>query len=696
MESDGPSRRNPTPEQLQRITAPFATWKPGKMAVEIDLFVAETGLEDDRDYISRGAKLAQDKDAFNRPRDALEYREGSDEKKRLQWEAEQKGRDRFRQTWTLYALVVICSIGAAVQGWDESAVSSAQIYYQYALNIQGNILGLVNAAPYLCCAVTCWLNHPLNKIFGRRGTIFITCFVSFVTCLGQGFAQTWQQLFVARLLLGFGIGPKSATIPVFAAECAPANVRGALVMMWQMWTAAGIMFGYIAGVALHAISDGSSNDCRAFGNFTFDLSENDTRSQGAYAIHWDDALGKFNSSGILPPHIHGASNIQYTNITNTVHLLGTNCSLNWRMMLAAPMILPLVVMAYIYTVPESPRWLLDKKLYLKVWDSLCRLRHLKLQAGRDFFLLYHQLKNEREVFETQRGAKQLFGLKQLLGQPRSRRALQASLIVMFLQQFCGVNVHVYYSVSVFYEQAHFPVTSALLAGMGFGIINFLCALPAVFTIDTFGRRNLLLSTFPFMAIFQAFIAISLAAKGTTPLLLVGMYLFSAAYSPGEGPVPFVYSAESMPLHSRDLGMGIATAVLWLFNGILAITYPQFLRSFTPAGTFGWYAAWCFAGWFMILLFVPETKDLSLEQLDKVFNKRTSEHMSYGWRQLLFWVRRYVLLRKYAKSPTLWPTDEQDNWEAGSNDDRSITQDSENGHEMRELGPSVSVAKVGNW
>lgn len=75
--------------------------------------------------------------------------------------------------------------------------------------------------------------------------------------------------------------------------------------------------------------------------------------------------------------------------------------------------------------------------------------------------------------------------------------------------------------------------------MGFGIINFVFALPAVFTIDTFGRRNLLLSTFPFMAIFQAFIAISLAADGAKPLLLVGMYLFAVAYSPGEGPVPFV-------------------------------------------------------------------------------------------------------------------------------------------------------------
>lgn len=94
--------------------------------------------------------------------------------------------------------------------------------------------------------------------------------------------------------------------------------------------------------------------------------------------------------------------------------------------------------------------------------------------------------------------------------------------------------------------------------MGFGIINFLFALPAIWLIDSFGRRSLLLVTFPFMAIFQLFIAIAFAATGSskstssasgpytsnttqTTLVLLGMYLFAVAYSPGEGPVPFVSS-----------------------------------------------------------------------------------------------------------------------------------------------------------
>lgn len=63
-------------------------------------------------------------------------------------------------------------------------------------------------------------------------------------------------------------------------------------------------------------------------------------------------------------------------------------------------------------------------------------------------------------------------------------------------------------------------------------------------------------------------------------------------------------------------MSFATAVTWFFNFVVSITFPALLGAFTPQGAFGWYAAWNIIGWVAVLLAVPETKALSLEELDQ--------------------------------------------------------------------------------
>jgi MFS family permease len=86
----------------------------------------------------------------------------------------------------------------------------------------------------------CWLSDPLNYKFGRRGTIFFAAVFCLGTVVGSACSQTWQQLLVCRLLLGLGMGAKATTIPIFAAESSPSQIRGGLVMSWQMWVAFGI------------------------------------------------------------------------------------------------------------------------------------------------------------------------------------------------------------------------------------------------------------------------------------------------------------------------------------------------------------------------------------------------------------------------------------------------------------------------
>ena len=151
----------------------------------------------------------------------------------------------------------MCSICAAVQGMDETVNNGAQSFYlkrfnviskkkggRFSQDMTDNLTGLIVGAPYLACAILgCWLTAPLNSLTGRRGTIFISCAIAAIASIWEGVANSWVNLFIARFVLGLGIGSKSTTVPVYAAECSPAPIRGALVMMWQMWTAFGIMLG---------------------------------------------------------------------------------------------------------------------------------------------------------------------------------------------------------------------------------------------------------------------------------------------------------------------------------------------------------------------------------------------------------------------------------------------------------------------
>jgi hypothetical protein len=221
----------------------------------------------------------------------------------------------------------------------------------------------------------------------------------------------------------------------------------------------------------------------------------------------------------------------------------------------------------------------------------------------------------------------------------------------------------YYSSSVF-EESGFSDVSALAASLGFGIINFLFAIPAIFTIDLFGRRNLLLTTFPLMSLFllytgfSFFIPLETNRTARVGNIAAGIYLFGMVYSPGEGPVPFTYSAEAYPLYVRSIGMSLATATTWFFNFVLSVTWPSLQKAFTSQGAFGWYAAWNIIGWWLVLLFMPETKGKTLEELDQVFSVPTHVHAAYGLRQIPYFFNRYIL-RRNVQPEILYQREEED-------------------------------------
>jgi len=242
--------------------------------------------------------------------------------------------------------------------------------------------------------------------------------------------------------------------------------------------------------------------------------------------------------------------------------------------------------------------------------------------------------------------------------PRVRRATQAAGTVMLAQQMCGINIIAFYSSSVF-SQAGYTNRQALFASLGFGAVNFVFAFPAIFTIDTFGRRTLLLFTFPQMAWSLLAAGLCFLIKPAQSPLQVGLvaffiYLFAAFYSPGEGPVPFTYSAEVFPLSHREQGMSFAVATCLGWAAVLSITFPRMVGALTITGAFGFYAALNVTAFVMIFFLVPETKQRTLEELDQIFSVPTRVFIRYQLTQALpYFLKRWVLFRSDAKLAPLY-------------------------------------------
>lgn len=567
--------------KTSKLSNPLESLSRETLLRDVNSFAEKFNLQDVVTDLEHGALIAQRPTEFEDIPDLTE-----DEKDALRNEKEHK----WSHPFAMYATIVLCSIGACVQGWDQTGSAGANLSFptEFGIPIDNSsspdynknnwIVGLVNSAPYISAfACSVWLADPFNHVFGRRGTLFFAAIFCIAAPLGSAFTHKWWELFICRLLLGLGVGFKEVTAPVLAAENAPTIIRGALVMSWQMWTAFGIFLGYSANLIVHDVG-----------------------------------------------------------------------RIAWRLQLGSALIPAVPLLALVYLVPESPRWYLKRGKIEKAWESLLKLRKHRVLAARDLYYIYVQILQEREMVGNNNVFKRVC---ELFYKNRLRQATLASFVVMIAQQMCGINVISFFSSSIFQEVTG-NVTQSMWASWGFGLINFLFAIPAFYTIDTFGRRSLLLFTFPNM--FWTLLVAGLSYLITDGDAKLGMmatfiYLFTIFYSPGEGPVPFTYSAEVFPLSHREIGMAWAVTVNNFFAAVLSLTFFRMNAAMTTTGAFGFYAGLNLVAFVWIFLWVPETKQLSLEELDDVFSIPTHTFTKYQTSVWLPWFcKRYIRFDKSAE------------------------------------------------
>ncbi|KAI1012020.1 hypothetical protein LB503_004225 [Fusarium chuoi] len=569
-------------------------------------------------------------------------------------------------------LIIICtvSLAAFLQGHVQSSINAMSLFVEtVGIGIQRQDdtqsngadstaqwqLGGMNAIPFLTAAFPgAPLSLPVNYCLGRRGALGLSALLIIASSIGSAFAVTWQQILGARIVGGVAMGIKAVSAPILASETAVGYWRGSTILAWQLWVACGIMIGFVINFVIAAATstlDGQPNA---------GLNEHGGRY---HALQWIAAAP------------------------------------------VVPSVLLLIAVCFCYESPRfymrpgTPNYNLDR-----AFRNLLQVRPTRLQATRDLFLIWwstrdeevHQDRREKNRHEIARHAEYQNGVntnnedrtnrtassgltyasliilvtrlsvdqfKPLFTRRRLRNALWSSCVVALSQQLCGINVFAFYSNGMFSD---YGVKTSMGYSFGFGGINFFFGILAMRSIDIIGRRRWLLSTLPLMSIFLMAATISYAVapqvdsgdqpkpKADTGGSIAGIifiYLFAAAYSPGLGPIPFTLASESFPLKNREAGASVAISINLFFAGLLTIILPRINAVFEMAGTLGFFAGLNIVAFVLIFFFVEETKQLTLEELDTVFNNPKSRFAHYQLtKRLPFLSKRYLLWKKDAERP----------------------------------------------
>lgn len=199
-----------------------------------------------------------------------------------------------------------------------------------------------------------------------------------------------------------------------------------------------------------------------------------------------------------------------------------------------------------------------------------------------------------------------------------RPAVIAALGLYFLQQLSGINAVIYYAPIIFADAGVSSASTALLATVGVGVVNVAFTVIAMWLIDRLGRRSLLFVGFIGTALALGCLAGAVAwdGPGSDYIAIASLLVYIAAFAIGLGPIPHIMMSEVFPLALRGQGMATASVVNWGCNFLVVLMFPIALAATNISVVMGFFGVVCALGLFFSMRFVPETKGLPLEEIER--------------------------------------------------------------------------------
>ncbi|KAI8290904.1 hypothetical protein K4K60_004050 [Colletotrichum sp. SAR11_57] len=305
---------------------------------------------------------------------------------------------------------------------------------------------------------------------------------------------------------------------------------------------------------------------------------------------------------------------------------------NWRFILGSSLLFSSIMWA------ESPRYLMHKGKTLEAYKVWKRIRGTSTpEAREEFFIMKVSVIDEQQVVSE--GAKnKRFPWMDFFTVPRARRALIYANIMILLGQLTGVNAIMYY-MSILMQQIGFNDEKATYMSLVGGGSLLIGTIPAVMYMEKFGRRfwanTMLPGFFVGLVIIGASYQIPTTTNttGAVACYLVGLALYMMFFG-CYACLTWVVPSEVYPTYLRSYGMTTSSGLLFLSSFIVTYNFTAMQEAMTRTGlTLGFYGGIAIIGWFYQMVFMPETKNKSLEEIDLLFEKPTSEIVAMNMKDI---------------------------------------------------------------
>ncbi|MBF8263368.1 MAG: sugar porter family transporter [Parachlamydiales bacterium] len=265
-----------------------------------------------------------------------------------------------------------------------------------------------------------------------------------------------------------------------------------------------------------------------------------------------------------------------------------------------------------FALPESPRWLMLKGKK----DKALKVLHKTMNTQAEIDLEIKEIE-----YTLASSAKEKFSAS-ILFKGYFLKVIIVGVLLQMFQQLVGINVMIYYAPEIF----GYAGMKGLVAMMTVPTVNMLFTFPAIYLVEKWGRKKLLYvgAICMFITMVAAGLAFLTIAKGADPatigsgsklvlLLAVIVYIFGFAVS--WGPVAWLVCSEIFPLKVREVGITITTMVNWTFAGLLMGYSLTFMEQFGTSSLLFLFSFFCILAVAFVYLFVPETKGITLEEIE---------------------------------------------------------------------------------